>query len=138
MMTATVDQPVLAHLIVISDASETIPATLRYRSDDPFAVHLEFPGEYCLSGTDVEWVFGRDLLAAGMHTPSGSGDVHIWPYGPAQVIIELHAEEGMVVILLPRAALRAFLSNTFAVVPVGRERRHLNLDQELAMLLGEA
>src|ERR671919_696784 len=49
---------------------------LRWTSTDPHTVALVFhPG----AGTEVTWLVGRDLLAAGVAGPAGLGDVSILP-----------------------------------------------------------
>jgi Streptomyces sporulation and cell division protein, SsgA len=47
-----------------------------YSGSDPYAVRMAFH-----VGTDepVEWIFARDLLAAGIESRQGEGDVHVWP-----------------------------------------------------------
>ncbi len=53
----------------------SIDAVLDYRRSDPFAVAMTFvTGE-----GDLVWTFGRDLLAEGITTPAGDGDVHVAP-----------------------------------------------------------
>ncbi|MCW2822354.1 MAG: sporulation protein SsgA, partial [Marmoricola sp.] len=55
--------------------SELLEGLLVFDPADPFAVamHLE-----ARSGT-VVWTFARELLAEGLYTPSGDGDVQVWP-----------------------------------------------------------
>jgi len=47
-----------------------------YSGSDPYAVRMAFH-----VGTDepVEWIFARDLLAAGIESRHGEGDVLVWP-----------------------------------------------------------
>ena len=47
-----------------------------YSGSDPYAVRMAFH-----VGTDepVEWIFARDLLAAGIESRQGEGDVQVWP-----------------------------------------------------------
>ena len=47
-----------------------------YSGKDPYAVRMAFH-----VGTDepVEWIFARDLLAAGIESRQGEGDVQVWP-----------------------------------------------------------
>lgn len=44
-MDITLEQPVRARLITAEDQELPVPATLRYDSTDPFAVHVDFPPE---------------------------------------------------------------------------------------------
>lgn len=85
----------------------------------------------------VEWVFARDLLTDGLHTPTGEGDVHVWPFGPGDLMIELRSGASTALVLTPQAAVRLFLCHVYAIVPAGSERRHLNLDRELERLVGQ-
>jgi len=65
-------------LMLVVPQHTTVPlvASLFYSGDDPYAVRMAFH-----VGTDepVEWIFARDLLAAGMAEPAGEGDVRAWP-----------------------------------------------------------
>src|SRR5271155_2184321 len=65
-------------LMLVVPQHTTVPlvASLFYSGDDPYAVRMAFH-----VGTDepVEWIFARDLLAAGMTETSGEGDVRVWP-----------------------------------------------------------
>src|SRR5260370_7060451 len=63
-------------LVVPQHAAVAVVASLFYSGDDPYAVRMAFH-----VGTDepVEWIFARDLLAAGMTEPAGEGDVRAWP-----------------------------------------------------------
>src|ERR1700688_56493 len=51
-------------------------ASMYYSASDPYAVRMAFH-----VGTDepVEWIFARDLLAAGIESRHGEGDVQVWP-----------------------------------------------------------
>ena len=62
------EQPVIA-----------LVASLHYSGSDPYAIRMAFH-----VGTEepVEWIFARDLLADGLMTPEGDGDVLIWPSSP--------------------------------------------------------
>src|ERR1700731_4290087 len=63
-------------LVVPQHATVPLVASLFYSGDDPYAVRMAFH-----VGTDepVEWIFARDLLAAGMAGSAGEGDVRAWP-----------------------------------------------------------
>ncbi|MGW7694685.1 SsgA family sporulation/cell division regulator [Streptomyces asiaticus] len=137
-MTTVIDQAVQAQLIASTPESRAIPACLRYERDDPFAVHISFPPSASLDGSAVEWTFGRELLAAGLRGPAGSGDVQMWPSGPQGTVLEFHAPEGMAMVQFDTADLRRFLGRSYAVVPEGSEAGELDLDEGLASLLREA
>ena len=89
----------------------------------------------------VEWVFARDLLAEGLHRPTGTGDVRVWPsrsHGQGVVCIALSSPEGEALLEAPARALESFLKRTDAAVPPGTEHRHFDLDQELSHILAES
>ncbi|MGW0843238.1 SsgA family sporulation/cell division regulator [Streptomyces sp. NPDC002787] len=123
---------------LITPAYEEIPVrtTLRYTPDDPFAVHIDFPAGASADDAHVTWAFARTLLAEGLTTPAGIGDVHLWPCGPAQTVVELRSPQGMAMIRFDTPALRRFLRRSYAVVAPGGEDLEPALDDGLASLLG--
>ncbi|MDQ0579129.1 SsgA family sporulation/cell division regulator [Streptomyces rishiriensis] len=135
-MDITLEQPVRARLITAEDQELPVPATLRYDSLDPFAVHVDFPREVSLAGEAVTWTFGRTLLEEGVNGPAGSGDVHIWPCGPVRTVVEFHSPLGLALLQFDTAALRRFLLRSYAVVAAGREDVGAAVDQGLEALLG--
>lgn len=137
-MFPTVEQSIPAHLI--SDAPQPVPVTvgLHYSAHDPLAVRMVFPTAVSLDGACVTWTFARELLDAGLHTPSGEGDVHIWPYDRAQTMVELRSAEGVALMRFASGRLRHFLLHSYATVPAELESRALDIDRGLATLLGEA
>ncbi|MFE6823246.1 SsgA family sporulation/cell division regulator [Streptomyces sp. NPDC057690] len=137
-MDITLEQPVRARLITAEDQELPVPATLRYDSADPFAVHVDFPPEVSLAGEAVTWTFGRALLEQGVSGPAGSGDVHIWPCGPVRTVVEFHSPLGLALLQFETGALRRFLLRTYAVVAAGREDVGAAVDQGLQALLGSA
>ncbi|GHJ32412.1 MULTISPECIES: SsgA family sporulation/cell division regulator [Streptomyces] len=134
-MITVIDQAVQAQLIASTPESRAIPACLRYERDDPFAVRVSFPPSASLDGSAVEWTFGRELLAAGLRGPAGSGDVQMWPCGPRRTVLEFHAPEGMAMVQFDTGDLRRFLGRSYDVVPEGHEAGELDLEQGLASLL---
>ncbi|MFI1926234.1 MULTISPECIES: SsgA family sporulation/cell division regulator [unclassified Streptomyces] len=137
-MDITLEQPVRARLITAEDQELPVPATLRYDSADPFAVHVDFPPEVSLAGEAVTWTFGRALLEQGVSGPAGSGDVHIWPCGPVRTVVEFHSPLGLALLQFETGALRRFLLRSYAVVAAGREDVGAAVDQGLEALLGSA
>ena len=124
-----------------------------YSGKDPYAVRMAFH-----VGTDepVEWIFARDLLAAGIESRQGEGDVQVWPspascaetydldvIGSAQtegkiLNIELSSPFGQAHFEAPAQAMSAFLKRTYQIVPPGRESSHIDIDTELNDLLRNA
>jgi hypothetical protein len=134
---ATVQHELDVRLVVPGNASVALPVTLRYDSADPYAVHALFRTGH---GDGVAWVFARDTLASGVGTPTGEGDVRVWPGGVSSdgdevVHISLSSPDGHALLEAPVAALTAFLMRTYALVPQGGESAHLDVDSALAALL---
>src|SRR5713101_7408122 len=63
-------------LVVPKQTIVPLVASVYYSGSDPYAVRMAFH-----VGTDepVEWIFARDLLAAGIESRQGEGDVQVWP-----------------------------------------------------------
>ncbi|GAA2798329.1 SsgA family sporulation/cell division regulator [Kitasatospora paracochleata] len=150
---AVIDQLVHARLLLTTHRSAPLRVTLRYRADDPLALRMLFPAEYTLdgdedpwnagpepdpapTGTEIEWVFARHLLAAGLDLPAGLGDVHVRPAAGGWTMVELRSAEGTALLRFESAALSRFLWRSYVVVPEGQELRGLDPDRELAELLG--
>jgi hypothetical protein len=116
---------------VPSSLSAEIPAVLGYYRDNPYDVVITFsPG----TADEATWVFGRELLAAGIEGPAGEGDVRIsMPSGDAVLSIELRSTEGQARLEADVLEVTAFLDSTYRLVPAGTER--LDFDADLERLL---
>jgi len=143
-------------LVVPQQTIVPLVASMYYSGSDPYAVRMAFH-----VGTDepVEWIFARDLLAAGIESRQGDGDVQVWP-SPASVAetgdldligtaepgetqgkvlnIELSSPFGQAHFEAPADAMSAFLQRTYQIVPAGRESRHIDIEAELNDLLRNA
>jgi hypothetical protein len=137
-LSTVIEQTVEARLVAAAPRMPSIPATLHYDRDDPFAVRMTFPAPATLEGVEVCWTFARDLLAAGMQEPEGNGDVRVRPYGYDRTVLEFHAPEGTAVVHVRSGELRRFLEATGELVPTGLEHLRLDLDHELAELMRDA
>jgi hypothetical protein len=119
-----------------------------YTREDPYAVTMSLD-----TGPDqsVEWIFGRDLLAAALLAPAGLGDVQAWPAaepaapaadgadaGGKVLNIMLSSPGGSARFEAGAAGIEAFLARTYDLVPAGQECAYLNLDAGLAELLAQA
>ncbi|WAL71979.1 SsgA family sporulation/cell division regulator [Kitasatospora sp. YST-16] len=103
---------------------------------DPADPYADLPAEPSPGPADgVEWVFARQLLAAGLDLPSGEGDVHVRPALGTRTVVELRSPEGVALLQFDRADLRRFLWHSYLAVPEGRELSHLDCDRALAELL---
>ncbi|MGW6916019.1 SsgA family sporulation/cell division regulator [Kitasatospora sp. NPDC054939] len=147
MHPAPVEQTVQARLAVTTHRWVRLRTTLQYRADDPLAVRMFFPAEYALdeagpdaedgAAADIEWVFGRRLLAVGLEQPAGIGDVHVRPLPGRRTAVELHTPEGTALLQFDTVDLRRFLWHSRLAVPEGEEHRYLDADRALADLLGQ-
>jgi len=140
-------------LVVPQQTIVPLVASMYYSGSDPYAVRMAFH-----VGTDepVEWIFARDLLAAGIESRQGEGDVQVWPSpvscaetgdldvtGAAQpggkvLNIELSSPFGQAHFEAPAQAMSAFLQRTYQIVPAGKESRHIDIEAELNDLLRNA
>ncbi|OQR64558.1 hypothetical protein B6E66_08105 [Streptomyces maremycinicus] len=123
---------------VLLSADEAVQLRVCFVHDpaDPLAVRMDVPGS---SGRVAPWHFSRDLLYAGLRTPSGEGDVRVWPpcrcHGLDTVRILLRNGVAAAVLLVPADGLRDWLDETFAAVPAGTEFSHLDWEGALGRLL---
>jgi hypothetical protein len=129
----------VADQLVAGEAAQ-VTVELGWRESDPYAVELLFVvGEDGCE--DVPWLVARDLLAQGLHTPSGLGDIHIRPGGSCEccgdeiTVIELDAPSGWAEFEFTTTDLSQFLEATYDQCPPGAESLILDLDTEIALLL---
>src|ERR1700755_1512583 len=104
-------------LVVPQQTIVPLVASLYYSGRDPYAVRMAFH-----VGTDepVEWIFARDLLAAGINSRQGGGGAHgldsLGTGGPADgggvLNIELSSPFGQAHFEAPTRAMAAFLDRT--------------------------
>lgn len=137
-MSIVIEQPVEARLVAAAPRMPSIPAALHYDRRDPFAVRMTFPAPATLEGVEVCWTFSRELLAAGLKSSEGHGDVRVRPYGYDRTVLEFHAPEGTAVVHVRSSEVRRFLEATSELVPVGLEHLQLDLDHGLAELMRDA
>jgi len=124
-------------LIDVTGEASRLDGELEYNAADPFAVTAVFrAGE-----TPIRWVFARDLLAEGIFSPVGDGDVQVWPCldirGHAVVILELNSPYGEALLQASSSDVNDFLQHTFDMVPRGTEDGQLDLDDTVRQLLAE-
>src|ERR1700740_171211 len=143
-------------LVVPQQTIVPLVASMYYSGSGPYAVRMAFH-----VGTDepVEWIFARDLLAAGTEARQGDGDVQVWPSSvcvaetsdldligaadPEETLgkvlnIELSSPFGQAHFEAPAEAMSAFLQRTYQIVPAGQESRHIDIETELNDLLRNA
>jgi len=140
----TVSAELGLRLVVPQQTIVPLVASLFYSGSDPYAIRMAFH-----VGTDepVEWIFARDLLAAGIESRQGEGDVQVWPSKPADagessddvvLNIELSSPFGQAHFEAPVEAMSAFLRKTYQVVPAGKESGFVDIEAELNDLLRQA
>ena len=123
-------------LVLGGDRTVTVPATLAYAPTEPYAVSTVFR----TGDGDITWVFGRDLLEDGLNSRVGEGDVAVWPSasrGTKVVCLSLASPSGSALLEADHDAVRSFLDDSYRLVPLGAEGPLLDLDAELAGLLGD-
>jgi Streptomyces sporulation and cell division protein, SsgA len=129
----------VADLHVVGEPAQ-ITVELGWRECDPYAVELLFLIDDDQTA-DVPWLVDRDLLARGLHTPSGVGDIHIRPGGSCEccgddiTVIELDTPSGTAEVEFSTTDLSQFLGSTYDQLPPGAESLVLDLDTEIALLL---
>ncbi|HEX3897643.1 MAG TPA: SsgA family sporulation/cell division regulator [Mycobacteriales bacterium] len=126
----TVTTP-LTLVVSASTGDARLEAELRYDPSDPLAVVLAI-GTQC--DEPVVWVFARDLLASGIAGSIGEGDITIEP-ADRDIRITL-ATDCLATMLAPRNRVVEFLVETFTRVPSGAEFDGIDIDAEIASLLG--
>lgn len=111
-----------------------VPAQLLYSTQDPFALAISFA---TAPDRAVEWLVDRDLLASGITTNAGEGDMRIMPAPnqPELVLIELDSPSGRATLKTLAIDLTEFLHRTYDLVPEGTEELWTDMDALLIQLL---
>lgn len=118
-----------------ADTRVFVPVRLYYMDTDPYAVQVSFD---VTPDQVVRWTFARDLLAQGITTPAGLGDVKITPVGPLQnrsLSIELESPAGYARLEVAAAPIKEWLDKTYAAVAAGQESKAVDIDSLLDELL---
>jgi hypothetical protein len=148
-LTASTKEPEMLHAprtittplpltVATGNGEAELTGELRYDPTDPFAVSLAI-GVEC--GDPVVWTFGRDLLSAGVTAASGEGDITIEPasadVGHEERALRITlATDCLATMLVSMDRVVEFLVETFGLVPTGTELDRVDLDAEIAALLG--
>jgi hypothetical protein len=139
---STVSAELGLRLVVPQQTIVPLVASLYYSKEDPYAIRIAFH-----VGLDepVEWIFARELLAAGTEGAEGLGDVRVWPSDGSQgglpgavLNIELSSPFGQAHFEAPVTEVSDFLRRTFEIVPAGQEGDHVDVEGELSDLLRQA
>ena len=134
-MSKVITRTVRAQLINRTPAVRPLSPALRYEAADPLAVTVVFPPEISDDGEEVAWAFSRELLAEGLRSPAGEGDIHVRPCGQGRTVIEFHAGAGVAILEFRTVELALFLERTYVVVPAGTETALMDLEEGLSVLL---
>jgi len=119
------------NLLVPQQFPVPLAATVMYWSGDPYIMRMAF---HVGTSRPVEWVFARDLMAAGLTELVGiDGDVQFWP--------DLHDTDLMHMVVsspfgrahfeLSLSDTAEFLDQTYRAVPPGHEGDFVNIADEL-------
>ncbi len=135
---ATISAELGLTLVVPEHGAVPLVASLFFSADDPYAIRMAFH-----VGTDepVEWIFARELLAAGLTQPAGEGDVKVWPGsadGHEILNLSLSSPFGQAHFEAPVQPAADFLRRTYALIAEGREEEFIDVDTELDQLLWRA
>jgi Streptomyces sporulation and cell division protein, SsgA len=150
-ISATVSAELGLRLVAAEQTIVPLVASLHYSGSDPYAIRMAF---HVGPEDPVEWIFARELLADGMTTPVGDGDVQIWPSAPATekdagpggeirgplsvLNIKLSSPFGEAHFEAPVDAIASFLDRTYGIVRMGQESAVIDIDAELNSLLRQA
>ena len=146
-ISATVSAELGLRLVAAEQTIVPLVASLYYRGSDPYAIRIAF---HVGADEPVEWIFARELLADGMMTPVGDGDVQIWPSAPAAdpdgeirgpltvLNVKLSSPFGEAHFEAPAEAIIKFLDRTYSIVRMGQESDVIDIDGELNDLLWQA
>jgi hypothetical protein len=135
----TVSAELGLRLVVPQQTIVPLVASLYYSSQDPYAIRIAFH-----VGLDepVEWIFARDLLAAGTENRDGHGDVTVWPSaddnGSPILNIELSSPFGRARFEAAASEVTDFLDRAYQMIPAGTEGDHVDIEAGLADLLRDA
>ncbi len=106
-----------------------------YDPADPYAVAIVFEAGL----PTVRRELARSSLARGITEPVGGAHLSLWPSltaaGRAVVVLSMVSPDGDLLCEIRTNQLHRFLTRTFALVPVGTESDHLDLDRVVERLL---
>jgi hypothetical protein len=143
-----VESRVISDLITGTCDGHAAPVRLLYDSADPFAIRIDISA--LVDGIDPDagptrpWMFARTILADAL-TAGGRYGLHdvvvARDPGSPWVTITIGGPDGFggessMDIRVGHRALLRFLERTAALVPLGRESEHLDVDAAIAQLFG--
>ncbi|WP_406456649.1 SsgA family sporulation/cell division regulator [Streptomyces sp. NBC_01622] len=136
-MTQLPDDPQLTvgttgFVVVADDEGAIIATELVYRPDDCLAARLVLLGP---DGIEVRWTFAWDLLARGLMSPAGDGDITVRPArGPIDGIEVSLVSPSTARVWLPGDGVAEFVRKVRGRVGVDARGIAPALDKELAAI----
>ncbi len=124
-------------LVLTAERCVMVTALLDYSAHEPYSVQCTFR----TSEGDVNWVFARELLAEGLRSPSGDGDVAMWPSrsgGRDVLCISLSSPNGRAMVEARSGDIEEFLARTYTIVPAGSEAALIDFDGLIERLLSDS
>ncbi|MFD5574845.1 SsgA family sporulation/cell division regulator [Streptomyces cadmiisoli] len=123
--------------LVKSNRYSRVATQLRYDSAAPCTVSMVFNLH---TDNPVKWVVGRELLSAGRHELSGTGDVRVWPSQVLGGVVFISLRSGTETEVLAASAksIDKFLERTHLLVPPGQEERYLDMDSVICQLTDQS
>ncbi|WP_031082476.1 SsgA family sporulation/cell division regulator [Streptomyces sp. NRRL WC-3549] len=109
-MSLVIQEHLRARLVTDGPEPRLVPVRLSCDTAAPQTVRLRVPGT-------AELTIGREVLEDGLRSPVADGELRLWPCGRAQLVVELHAPDGVAVFQLDNAPVLRFLRRTYAPAP---------------------
>jgi hypothetical protein len=129
-----VKRSLIADLLPPNTPAVPVRTVFTYRCDDPWAVTFSF---WAGSRGWVDWTMSRQLVANGISSAAGEGDVRIEPDPDheSRTLMRVESPSGCALFSFDTNELQALLALTTDLVPIGAEHTEVDLDSEIAGLL---
>ncbi|WP_338692866.1 SsgA family sporulation/cell division regulator [Streptomyces sp. Q6] len=123
MRNCQLDLPLTLTRWVTSDHQVAVDSVFTYDPCDPLVVTVAFQAA---DEWPVRWAVARDLIADGLATRSGEGDVALWPLydlgsDPVSVCLRVSNPGGTALFEIPYEPIAAWLDETYGLVARGGE-----------------
>ncbi len=131
-MTAPIEHCLSA--LALDDDGEIVgraPIVFIYDQRDPWAVSMRFHPD----DRPVAWTVARCLLSEGLNQTTGDADFRVTPED-GMVRLQLVNSNGSATFAVDIDELEKFVLASFALVPEGTERRHVDLEAVARQLVG--
>lgn len=130
-------QPVVVNILDDSGQSTPVSARFDYDPAAPYAMSIVF----YVDPAPLRWTFARELFLSGFYTPTGEGDVTVFPCldanGRSTVVISLSSPSGEALIEVNAKTASRLIWRMVRLVPWGAEGSALDVDGFIADLLRE-